>query len=100
MKAAHHFLSNQLHLLHQANKLTAHCYGSLALTGQGHGTDKAITLGLLGYQPHQICPDNANQKYIQLCETKQLLLMNQYPITFDPDQHIFFDTRNTVSVII
>ena len=41
---------------------------------------------------HRICPDIANQKYILLCETKQPSLMNQYPITFDPDQHIFFDT--------
>ena len=52
IKAAYEFLSCQSSLLDQAHQLTIHCYGSLALTGQGHGTDKAIIFGLLGHQPH------------------------------------------------
>ena len=34
-----------------------HLYGSLALTGKGHGTDRALVMGLLGYTPDSIDPD-------------------------------------------
>lgn len=36
------------------NKLWVDLYGSLALTGKGHGTDKAVLLGLEGYQPSTV----------------------------------------------
>ncbi len=37
--------------------LRATCYGSLAATGKGHGTDTAILLGLLGEDPETVDPD-------------------------------------------
>ncbi|HEY0522458.1 MAG TPA: serine dehydratase beta chain, partial [Stellaceae bacterium] len=35
-------------------------YGSLALTGRGHGTDKAVILGLAGFDPATVDPDAAD----------------------------------------
>ena len=40
-------------------KITVHLYGSLALTGRGHATDIACTLGLLSQTPDQVDPDKA-----------------------------------------
>src|SRR5487761_1594967 len=43
-------------LLDATARVTVELYGSLALTGHGHGTDRAILLGLLGEQPDQVDP--------------------------------------------
>ena len=37
-------------------RIQTELYGSLALTGRGHGTDRAIILGLLGEEPDRIDP--------------------------------------------
>ena len=38
-------------------RIRAEVFGSLALTGRGHGTDKALLLGLEGQRPDLIDPD-------------------------------------------
>ena len=52
MKAAGHFIACALQLpaaeLDKSDKIEVTLYGSLASTGQGHGTDKAVLAGLLG----------------------------------------------------
>jgi len=40
-----------------ATGLQVHLYGSLAATGKGHGTDRAILAGLMGYDPEDCPPD-------------------------------------------
>ncbi|MFC5512571.1 L-serine ammonia-lyase [Massilia jejuensis] len=48
--------------LDQAAGVEAHLYGSLALTGVGHATDKAVILGLMGETPQDIDPDTVEDK--------------------------------------
>ena len=48
--------------LDQAVGVEAHLYGSLALTGVGHATDKAVILGLMGETPQDIDPDTVEDK--------------------------------------
>ena len=48
--------------LEQAVGVEAHLYGSLALTGVGHATDKAVILGLMGETPQDIAPDTVEDK--------------------------------------
>ncbi|MEZ4905798.1 MAG: L-serine ammonia-lyase [Spirosomataceae bacterium] len=60
MKAAYLFLQ-QLHGLpldtaQKGYEIQIHLYGSLSATGKGHGTDRAIVGGLLGWQPHTCDP--------------------------------------------
>jgi L-serine dehydratase len=43
--------------LEKTQDLVVKLYGSLALTGVGHGTDKAVILGLLGETPKDVNPD-------------------------------------------
>ena len=45
--------------LAHANRVEVELQGSLALTGVGHGTDKAVILGLLGFDPETAEPDEA-----------------------------------------
>jgi L-serine dehydratase len=48
--------------LDKAVGVEAHLYGSLALTGVGHATDKAVILGLMGETPQSIDPDSVDDK--------------------------------------
>src|SRR5690606_36331880 len=43
--------------LERTVRIRAEVYGSLALTGRGHGTDKAVLMGLEGHWPNEIDPD-------------------------------------------
>jgi L-serine dehydratase len=60
MKAAFDFLEELNHLPEslrsQGTAIEIHLYGSLSATGKGHGTDRAIVAGLLGWQPHSCDP--------------------------------------------
>ena len=44
-------------LLEQTTRVRVNLYGSLAHTGRGHGTDKAVILGLQGELPDSVDPD-------------------------------------------
>jgi L-serine dehydratase len=61
MKAARDFVQRMALLppttLATADSLHVHLYGSLSATGKGHGTDRAIVAGLLGWQPDTTDPD-------------------------------------------
>ena len=61
MVAARRFLL-ECGALDNAAGVEAHLYGSLALTGVGHATDKAVVLGLMGETPQDIDPDTVEDK--------------------------------------
>jgi L-serine dehydratase len=95
MKAAGLFLQ---HLgAHQGNthRLLATVYGSLAWTGKGHATDKALMLGLTGEKADAIDPDSVEQKLLALLASRQLTLPDGRSIQFDPKTDIVFDTVKT-----
>ena len=62
MRAAERFLREleTLGLLERTARVETLLYGSLALTGKGHATDKAIILGLCGELPDRVDPDAAD----------------------------------------
>jgi L-serine dehydratase len=81
MKAAAHFASR-----HEGpTRVTL--YGSLAWTGRGHSTDKAITLGLAGYRAEAMEPDEADRAWDVIRETKKM----PSGAAFDPAVDIVFD---------
>ena len=60
MRAAARFIEHHIAesgRLQQVARVRAEVFGSLALTGRGHGTDKAVLMGLEGHWPNQIDPD-------------------------------------------
>ncbi len=57
-------------------------YGSLALTGEGHHTHKAVILGLLGYAPAAVDPDHAETAFREVLSTQKLCLKGVHTIPF------------------
>jgi L-serine dehydratase len=64
------------------NRVQTDLYGSLALTGKGHGTDKAIINGLAGFDPKTIDPDSVEPRMHAIFSAKQLLLNQKKDISF------------------
>ncbi|MCA8900247.1 MAG: L-serine ammonia-lyase, partial [Hyphomonas sp.] len=63
---------------------------SLALTGAGHATPKAVMLGLLGLEPETLDPDTADKDVAALEASKFLPLPDGRSIPFDPATDIVF----------
>ncbi len=66
--------------------------GSLAFTGRGHATDKAVILGLSGQEPESVDPDAAEALVAEVSAAKRLKLAGRRLIAFDPATAIAFDT--------
>jgi len=66
--------------------------GSLAFTGRGHATDKAVILGLSGEAPQTVDPDAADALAARVRDTHALNLAARRTIAFDPASAIRFDT--------
>lgn len=65
--------------------------GSLAMTGVGHGTPKAVILGLSGFEPETLDSDKADVEVARVYKEKSLTLLEQHTVSFDPQTHIIFD---------
>ncbi|MEN3276958.1 MAG: L-serine dehydratase [Massilia sp.] len=86
MVAARRFLLDcvlECGALDEAVGVEAHLYGSLALTGVGHATDKAVILGLMGETPQTIDPDAVEDKLAEaeLDGVLRLLGTKEVPFT-------------------
>jgi L-serine dehydratase len=85
MRAAFQF-AQQLkeNLLHnRVARVEVHLYGSLALTGIGHATDRAILLGLSGFEPSTIAPEAIDSVLTEIRANHALLLSGTHSIAFD-----------------
>ena len=94
MKAVGLFLQ---HLpLSQVNRIQVDLYGSLGLTGKGHGSDKAVLLGLEGEQSETVEIDSIPFR-LQQIEAQQLLQLNQqHPISFHKKQDLIFHRKQNL----
>ena len=70
-------------LIAATDRVAIDLYGSLALTGKGHATDRAILLGLSGERPDRIDPDAADRTVAGIRETGRLSLGGLHDIAFD-----------------
>ncbi|WP_084393966.1 MULTISPECIES: L-serine ammonia-lyase [Henriciella] len=68
--------------------------GSLALTGVGHGTDKAVILGLIGMQPETADPAEAEAAFRRTVQGKEIRLMDGPSVAFNAVRDIVFDTKS------
>ena len=89
MKAAKRFVDGLGSNISQINEVKIYFYGSLALTGIGHGTLNAIVYGLLGLTADTI---DLTQNYIQcVINDKSLLLRGEKLIPFDFNRHFILE---------
>lgn len=91
-RAAERFIAElaNLRLLAQTARVECHLYGSLALTGKGHGTDIAVMLGLHGEDPVTIDPVEVKIIPQQILAQAKINLGGQKNICFAPDEDIVF----------
>ena len=78
-------------LLDQVTRVETKLFGSLALTGKGHATDRAILLGLSGQVPQNIEPDAAEILVQKIRSEKRIRLGGVRDIAFDEEGDVIFD---------
>jgi L-serine dehydratase len=77
-------------------RLQVTLYGSLAHTGRGHGTDRAVMLGLQGELPDTIDPDRIDQLLQLVSGSGRIVLAGRHEIDFDPRIQLVFDKRRSL----
>ncbi len=76
--------------LERVVRVQADLYGSLALTGLGHGTDRAVLLGLAGNEPASIDPAAIDSTIADIRTTQSMKLAGQRNIAFDESRDLHF----------
>ncbi|MBI1383884.1 MAG: L-serine ammonia-lyase [Rhizobiales bacterium] len=66
-------------------------YGSLAFTGKGHGTDKAVLLGLMGETPAGVAVERIDEMIRDVQTNKTIMLAGRRSIPLDPATDIVLD---------
>lgn len=89
MMAARRFLLDCA-ALQRALAVRVDLYGSLALTGVGHGTDKAVILGLLGETPMHVNPDAVDDLLAEVELDGQLRLLGEVAVPFSARTGVVF----------
>ncbi|AGH42189.1 L-serine dehydratase 1 [Paraglaciecola psychrophila 170] len=82
--------------LDQVSYITTELFGSLGQTGKGHGTGKAIILGLIGYSPEDVPVQQIDSLLSKVASTQSLMLLNSKKITFLSKGAIIFHRRKTL----
>jgi len=80
-------------LMPQVAGLRVELFGSLGATGHGHGSVKAVVLGLSGEHPETVDPVAAGPRVDQVRETGRLTLPGGREIAFEPDEDIVLHRR-------
>jgi L-serine dehydratase len=96
MRAAARFATRWLDetgMLDRVARVRCELFGSLALTGRGHGTDKAVLLGLEGAWPDQVDPDAIPATLERIRGSGRLNLLGKHEIAFDEKQDLIFNKR-------
>ena len=99
MWAANRFLLalDARRLIERVERVEVQLYGSLALTGKGHATDRAILLGLAGEVPDEVDPDAAGELVRAIRETGALRLMGRREIAFSETLDLQFRQLETMT---
>jgi L-serine dehydratase len=85
MRAARLFVSKLGHeaLLGRTARVVSQLYGSLGATGKGHGSDKAVLLGLAGHEPDSVDVDAVPGILAGIRKSKQIALLGQHEVAFN-----------------
>ncbi len=81
----------------QVERIKVSLHGSLAFTGKGHGSDKAIILGFMGCEPTSLDP-NAVEGFLEKCQETQCIGAKGFPSwKFNPEEDLVFDYGEILS---
>ncbi|WP_017464093.1 L-serine ammonia-lyase [Dyella ginsengisoli] len=96
MRAAARFCERWLEekgVIDRVARVRAELFGSLAMTGRGHGTDKAVLLGLEGAHPDTVDPDAIPDTLARIRKTHRIRLLGRHEIVFDEKADLVFNKR-------
>jgi L-serine dehydratase len=98
MKAARMFVLRlaSLGVLDRCERVEVQLYGSLGATGRGHGSDKAVLLGLQGHEPDSVDVEAVPALLEQVRATGRLLLDGKRDIAFDERRDLLLHRRKTL----
>ena len=88
MRAAARFANSLLNL--PLTRLRCDLYGSLAATGKGHGTDRALLLGFLGHQPETVPIAKMDELLETVRSSRSLTLPDGRTLPFDEKTDLSF----------
>ncbi|MFG2311841.1 L-serine ammonia-lyase [Streptomyces sp. NPDC048566] len=83
-------------LLARVASIRAELYGSLGATGHGHGTPKAVLLGLEGASPRTVDVEGADDRVEQIKASGRLDLLGEHEIAFSFDDDLVLHRRKTL----
>ncbi|MBO3744473.1 L-serine ammonia-lyase [Streptosporangiaceae bacterium NEAU-GS5] len=98
MAAAHRFARGlaQDGLLEKTDRVQVILYGSLGLTGKGHGSDKAVLLGLSGDKPELVDVDTVEPRVAAMRSTGTVTLYGSHEIPFTVGEDLVFERKITL----
>jgi L-serine dehydratase len=98
MRAAHRFVTGLEGdgLLAQVGRVTVELYGSLGATGHGHGSARAVMLGLTGERPETVDTDAAPGREAAIRAARRLALLGRHEVDFDPDTDLVLHRRRSL----
>jgi L-serine dehydratase len=80
----------------QISSIKVSLHGSLAYTGVGHGTDRAVFLGLMGIAPSTVDPDQIDDLLAQLYKTSKVHPDGHSEYSFDPKANLIFNKKQAL----
>jgi L-serine dehydratase len=98
MRAARRFvrLLDDEGLLPSVGRVRAELFGSLGATGRGHGSDKAVVLGLEDEDPATVDTDRADGRFARVRDDQSLLLAGKHRIGFDTGTDLLLHRRRSL----
>lgn len=98
MRAALYFVQELAEngLLTKCDQIRTELFGSLGQTGKGHGTGKAVILGLLGYDPETVPVKQIDDMLEEVRDSQRLLALQQHHISFPRTDAIVFHRRKSL----
>jgi L-serine dehydratase len=82
--------------LERTARIVSRLYGSLGATGKGHGSDKAVLLGLAGHEPDSIDVETIPALLQAIRSSAKLAVLGSHPIAFDEKRDLVFLRRESL----
>jgi L-serine dehydratase len=98
MRAAKRFVDGlyDAGLLGEVSRAQAQLFGSLGATGRGHGSAKAVMLGLEGEAPDTVDTTGADDRVAGICARQELWLGGQHRVAFNPEQDLILHRHKSL----
>lgn len=99
MRAANRFIEKLEHTLpnfEAVARIKIELFGSLGATGKGHGSPKAVLLGLMGEMPETVDVAQIAATVASIRESRKISLKNVHEIAFDEDKDLIMHRRKAL----